>query len=726
MLARRECPIPNLNHGRLTESFADPVSLRTASALEAPISDGILSATGAFNTRKFGWKSIVFQSSLATFTGIFKSLTVRYFMTVSNSKDTILRFLHFSDIHFGQPGAKAVLEDVREEVIRDCRKVQESGAIAGPPKAILIAGDIAYAGREAEYQEAGLWIDRVALAVGCGPRDVRLIPGNHDVDWSRLGEAGRALQDKLRQLPADQIGTALTAALSDRDSPLVAKLDDYLSFAAAYGCSFEDPKKPYHEFVYSLGRRNIKVRGLCSVLVSDNTDRPETMVLGTPQYAIPRDDMSELMVMVHHPLGWFKDKQEAGSYLKRRARLVLSGHEHLPELVQQIWEGEFQQLHIAAGAVNPPSVTSIHKFTYNWIELSWQHTGRASELNVRILPRVWNFSEARFDPDYLRTEGNLDRTIKLPCAMAANFSSDHNGSKPELVSTPSDSSLNDEDNISLLRFRFWRYCKREARQRILHQLGLLPMIQDGELHSRVLEARAFEAALKDAAKISQINEALGSMSLKPISSYPRADPNAIEREISRGVEVVKPEEINNDTLQTLSDDFARAGYIRLNQGLTISVRQSKKGTKREAHIVLEFSAEIVPINGTATVFAPGVRAPDHVQLLTYEYRLNRKQLKMYDGESVSERAKDRMKIEYKVLDDAVADIVDDHVWPSPVVNYKVRFKRRSGYRLEVSNIGKFGQEEMIEGTSVGDYVEFIGKPAALMAQRIKWKLIAQR
>jgi len=233
---------------------------------------------------------IVFDSYLANLA----LLNEKLIMPSPQPSSPILRFIHLSDIHFGQPGSEAVNKDVQQQLIRDCAAVQNAGIVSGPATAILVAGDVAYAGTEAEYRRAGNWIDDVADAAKCETRSVRLIPGNHDVDWKKLDDAGQAQLEKLRATPSDKCGDHLHSAFCSNNSPLLTPLEDYLSFAAAYGCGFDAPQRPYHDITYPLGDRRITIRGLSSVLVSNHADSQGTMILSSPQYTTLDGNSSEL------------------------------------------------------------------------------------------------------------------------------------------------------------------------------------------------------------------------------------------------------------------------------------------------------------------------------------------------------------------------------------------------------------------------------------------------
>lgn len=70
----------------------------------------------------------------------------------------MLRFVHLSDIHFsGQiPGIGFDPDrDIRNELKIDLKAQTQK---LGKSDAILVTGDVAYAGKKAEYDDAALWL----------------------------------------------------------------------------------------------------------------------------------------------------------------------------------------------------------------------------------------------------------------------------------------------------------------------------------------------------------------------------------------------------------------------------------------------------------------------------------------------------------------------------------------------------------------------------------------
>lgn len=429
-----------------------------------------------------------------------------------------LRFIHLSDIHFGQEkqGSHYVNEDARAELLRDCRKMLEKGIVKGPATGVLITGDVAYAGTESEFKTAAIWLDELTAAVGCGRRSIQVIPGNHDVDLKALGHDGHLVQDQLRTQDPERVQAFLNQISSDENNILMRKLTDYRSFAGAYGSDFLGASQPISIKEYNLeGGKGIRIVGLCSVILSDRKDAVGNMFLGQSQYVVNRSESHEDVVMVHHPLHWYMDRGLAEPYLHNRARLLMTGHEHTPDFAVIRRHEDFEQTHIAAGATTPPSANAEYTFTYNWIEFSWSQLDGRSILNVEIYPRKWERLRTVFDTDYGRTGGQQSRRLALDCGPApkagaagrqkSNLEPDISvkvvgDQASELTDMPETNPVPEQvinrEDYETLRFLFWRYLDRTQRQRTLVEAGLLP--SSGRSLPPAFERHAFEQAKDEA------------------------------------------------------------------------------------------------------------------------------------------------------------------------------------------------------------------------------------
>lgn len=429
---------------------------------------------------------------------------------------SVLRILHFSDIHFGQgkPGFWEPHDDVREEVLADLTRVLSDNVVGGRANLLLVTGDVAQKGAEAEFKRAAEWLEKVKDVACTSDVIVRTVPGNHDVNLQHLSEEGRQVQDALRAEPTvEKAYNYLASAGQQAEALLAPKLADYQSFAFAYGSDFPSFGQPSTVTTIELpGGKGIRLIGLCTVLVSDLTDDKGRMLLGRNQYSISRDPLYEDVVMMHHPTEWLKDRHEAEQYLRSRARILVTGHEHSPQMSVIERDNGFRQIELAAGALNPPGSEAGYGYCFNWIEMKWVPDGDEQLLSVTVFPRRWQPDRTAFTADYARLAGADRRQMSLSCGrrypvrpeaqpvpaqpsreLEAIESTD--APNPILQAADTDMlppSVNQED-YERLRFLFWNYVSKAERVEILIQLGLLTEHARKRLPSG-FERMAFDAA----------------------------------------------------------------------------------------------------------------------------------------------------------------------------------------------------------------------------------------
>jgi hypothetical protein len=425
-----------------------------------------------------------------------------------------IRFVHLSDIHFGQEqgGTLILHSDVREEVIRDCA---QHCAEHGKADGIIVTGDAAYSGQEGQYSDASDWLEQLASAVKCPRTEVCVIPGNHDVDWSRISRAGEIVQGHLRTSLVDNLDAELVKISGDAEdsNPLLPKLGAYRRFAEQYGCDFSSALNPSWVKDYKLGEAHtLRLIGANSVQVSDAHDGIDQMVLGQSQVVWQRQSNVEYLLLVHHPVIWFRDRVHVEPYMQR-FKAILVGHEHHLE-VRKIVENDQERLEIFAGAVNPPGGDGF-PFRYNWLEFSIEQEVDQPKLSITIFPRVWEFSHTRFVPDYNRLGGTESKTHVLTCPNFSPRIHKDNAqfleAAQDLAPTPeappqTDVTMGrqagehmggiDSDSFARLRYFYWRYLSWQERIKLLADLNILPETRDQPL-PQTLERLGLEEAQRD-------------------------------------------------------------------------------------------------------------------------------------------------------------------------------------------------------------------------------------
>lgn len=320
-------------------------------------------------------------------------------------------FVHLSDIHFGQERDERVHihHDVKQQLILDAAEVVKAlpGAAA---HGILVTGDIAFSGTQPQYAAAGVWLDELARAVGCDIFRIQIIPGNHDLDRNKLSQGASHLLGVIRAGGASEYEKILENA-QDRAS-LFARFEDFGRFCEAYDCPLDlEGRYSTNLHVELVPGRAIRfVRMNSSLLCTgDETEKEPELMVGARQFTVGRAAGEETIVLIHHPLHWYKDNADATRYLKSRVRVLISGHEHDPKAHVETIEEDCDLLMLAAGATVPFKSNDVYTFTYNVIEFDWDADQDA--LAVTIHPRAWNPKRTCFEADDKRLGGKSPRFI---------------------------------------------------------------------------------------------------------------------------------------------------------------------------------------------------------------------------------------------------------------------------------------------------------------------------
>ena len=312
----------------------------------------------------------------------------------------MISFLHLSDIHFTIKQSGLGYEpdkNIRNEVLRDVRRLVQQ---RGPITAIIVSGDIAYAGKRSEYEDAAVWLDELCSAAGCTSSAVYLCPGNHDIDQAVLKENDSIgdTHDKIRNVQGDaERDQALFRRLSQ---PAVARmlyspLEAYNEFAARYESSFLPDVHHFtleHSFTLNDGS-TLCLRAVNSALLSGLNDQVRTLMLGNSAFTFQRLDGVEYAVMSHHPPSWLIDGNSADNSFNVKCRLQLFGHEH----DQRIHLAK-EFVRLSAGSINPHRLEPNWRPGFNWIEISIQTAGDRRDMHIDVLPREWQRQNESFVP----------------------------------------------------------------------------------------------------------------------------------------------------------------------------------------------------------------------------------------------------------------------------------------------------------------------------------------
>lgn len=441
-------------------------------------------------------------------------------------------FVHVSDIHFGQEKDDRVHihADVKQQLIADAKEVVSKIA-GGAAHGILVTGDIAQSGIKAEYDEAGKWLDELASSIGVKISCVQMVPGNHDLDRTMLSPAVRSILDHIRAGGPSEYEAYLSDPLVR--AALFARFKDYGSFSFGYDCPLNDEAAYASEMVVPLapGRAIRFIRFNSSLLChgKERDEHPELMI-GARQFTIPRADGVENIVLVHHPLSWYKDQDQVRDYIRSRARVFISGHEHNPRVSVDSIEQGCDLMMLAAGATVPFKSDSIYTFTYNVIEFDWDE--EIDGLSVTIHPRAWNAQRTCFEADNERLGGGSPNyRLGCPSFRKVGRQGAPAAAQPGHIQPTEGSALSVEPTIEMVqmeysdgepmlrppsvegyeiaRLRFFRDLLEGERLRILVALKAIPEKFD-EPMSQGLERRLLDRAVRDG-KLGEVEKMINQV-----------------------------------------------------------------------------------------------------------------------------------------------------------------------------------------------------------------------
>jgi hypothetical protein len=393
-----------------------------------------------------------------------------------------ISFVHLSDIHFGQEkGSQLIIhDDVKERLIEDAaHQVKEH--VDGAANGIIVSGDIAYAGKTSQYRDAASWLDRLTAAVGCDKTAVQVVPGNHDIDLDGISSGSKMMLDAIADKGEAQLDSFLEAEI-DREA-IYNRFAAYRPFAEGYNCPLDRSGGIASDRRYLLApSRTLRIFGLNSALICRKKDTEGRLLLGARQHVLPLLVGEELVVICHHPLHWLQDSEEARRYIRNRARVFVSGHEHNPKVVVETIKPGCDLMMLEAGATVPPRAENGFTYTYNLLIFGWDQA--TNGLKVTIVPRQWSEDDKIFVEDGHRLGGRKP-TIVLGCpnfktasgTAVSDVVPDAGASKPAVDVVPADEQTGGEqmtEDFALLLLRFFRDLTPNQRVAVLLKLKLLP------------------------------------------------------------------------------------------------------------------------------------------------------------------------------------------------------------------------------------------------------------
>lgn len=360
--------------------------------------------------------------------------------------------IHLSDIHFRKSEIETTQDPnfaLRNEILRDaeafCKRLEA-------PAAIVITGDIAFAGHVDEYQFALDWLKDLCERCGCGLETVFVCPGNHDVDRKKVDRPiVQSLHKDIKRSSSLALEATITGFLTDPETGriLYEGIEEYNNFAGQFFCSLLPPDRTRAKRDLELNDGSkLRLWGLNSCFASSTADKERDLFVDTASMQIPKEAGVEHLVMMHHPISWIRQGQQLEDHLNDVARIQMFGHEHTNRInMNRDW------LRLNASAAHPDRREAGWEPGYNLIEISVVNDGDTRKLKLQSHVRVWQTAPGQFRAKLDRNEKDIfAQEIELDAWQApAKEKVSSGGGQAELTSEETEDVEERADIMTTLR-----------------------------------------------------------------------------------------------------------------------------------------------------------------------------------------------------------------------------------------------------------------------------------
>jgi len=299
-----------------------------------------------------------------------------------------ITWLHLSDLHFRSTEQHEWDADiVLRELVSDVQHCMQQYRLI--PDLILVSGDIAFSGLSSEYALAQAFFDKLLAVTELSKERIFLVPGNHDVNRSRISQGAMAHASSLKNRQA--VNDAMRDGLDRR--AFMRRFDDYRNFLNSYldgYVVFDDEHYFYVRRLEVVGVQ-LEVLGLNSAWLArgGHKDRGQ-LALGERQIraALEVCGSADLRIaLLHHPFEWLHDfEQSCKAQLMDDCSFILNGHLHRPGL-EHVQTPDARVMTIAAGACYE---AREHQNSYNLVRLDLE------AMQGTVFLRAWSDREGGF------------------------------------------------------------------------------------------------------------------------------------------------------------------------------------------------------------------------------------------------------------------------------------------------------------------------------------------
>ncbi len=234
--------------------------------------------------------------------------------------------LHLSDIHFKESKGQNPVLSRAEQIVAAAASTAPTASCCF----VVVTGDIAFSGKQAEYTFADKFFselrDRLRARLPECDLHFVLVPGNHDCDFSQ--------SDKVRELLLLNLAPEdIDEAVYSECTKVQSNYEDFATDWRAGSARLGGVSKVYRQEMHDLPGGTVEFRLINSAWMSTEKERQGSLLfpvelLRSDSEASPAANL--VVTILHHPYNWFEatNARDLRNEVEATSDIILTGHEH--------------------------------------------------------------------------------------------------------------------------------------------------------------------------------------------------------------------------------------------------------------------------------------------------------------------------------------------------------------------------------------------------------------
>lgn len=295
-----------------------------------------------------------------------------------------LVLLHISDIHIR---AASDLILTKAELLA---KTTYSDLFDAEAVAIVVTGDIAFSGKNSEYEQAKIFFKKIKESIQTqtkSPIYFVICPGNHDCDFDKNNSIRKLILENIERDPSTKIDDEIISACTGVQT-------EFFNFIEELNPKTEKHDRLWQSIVIEIGEKRICFEVLNIAWASKLREEPGKLYFPIDRYISDKSniDTDLRLVVMHHPMNWFSQSiyRKFRMEVRRLADVIITGHEHDGN-VGVISEAESDDSAFIEGCVLQEKSNTAEGSSYNVIKIDLEKN--------QFMVKRFNWDENRYSAE---------------------------------------------------------------------------------------------------------------------------------------------------------------------------------------------------------------------------------------------------------------------------------------------------------------------------------------